>query len=45
MFTGVMASATVTDPNRAQEWYTKLGGHRILQITDPDGNRIVFAGV
>lgn len=109
MFTGVMANATVTDPNRARDWYSKLfgrepdaapmagllewhlapgsgvqvwaepdragcsslviqdytldaladrlstagiehggpgpgGGQRILQITDPDGNRIVFAG-
>lgn len=24
MFTGVMANATVQDPKRAQDWYTKL---------------------
>lgn len=50
MFTGLLANTTVKDQTLAQDWYTKVfgprsgGGQRRLQITDSDGNRIVFSG-
>ena len=52
MFTALLANTTVKDQTLAQDWYTRLfdrgpepgGGQRILRVTDPDGNRIVFAG-